>query len=69
MWFALQKDQKLYFTQPGVQSAPLPGTLGHVNSIGIDFMCEDGSLCDDIDLNIKGCLHGNEYKVTKTYPT
>ena len=56
----LQKDEKLYFTQPGVQSAPLPSTFGHVTSIGIDFKCENGQLCDDIDLNIKGCLHGNK---------
>ena len=56
----LQKDKKLYFTQPGVQSAPLPTALGHVHSIGINFKCEDGQLCDDVDLNIRGCLHGNK---------
>ena len=55
---ALQKDEKLYFTQPGVQSAPLPTALGHVQSIGINFKCEDGKLCDNVDLNIKGCLQG-----------
>lgn len=48
----------MQFTEPGVQDIALPQGIGNIERIKLKFSCDDGELCNDVDADIRGCIHG-----------
>ena len=47
------------FTRPGVSDLPLPTSIGEIFKIKIQFTCDEGKFCDNVDAMIRGCAQGN----------
>ena len=49
----------LHFYQAGTQAAALPARLRAVSRISIRLSCSTGEVCDEVEINIMGCVQGN----------
>ena len=52
-------QEKEYISRPTTEGIALPSTLTEVDRIRIVMECSRGEICDEVELEIKGCVEGN----------
>ena len=61
-------QEPVYFSQAGTEQMPLPTLLKVISSISIRLSCDTGDVCDEVEVNIKGCVKGPPI-TPRTVPT